>query len=132
MHASGGLNQLVDSGLGGNTNISNINADATGESGHNHGSTGGRSAFHVHTIAGSSFLGVTEGAIAAGVTIAIDGVDQTSALGGPWSADVIEVDVRPYLATSTGVYHTIALTPSGLGRIEAHLLLGAYVDVRQT
>jgi hypothetical protein len=43
---------------------------------------------------------------------------------------MVELDVRPYLATSTGAYHTIALTPTGLGRIEAHLLLGADVDVR--
>lgn len=87
---------------------------------------------HTHTVSGSTFSGVVEAATAAGLTISFDGVDKTAALGGPWSVDVVELDVRPYLATTVGVYHTIALTPAGLGRIEAHLRLGAYVDARST
>lgn len=122
--------QLLE-GTGG-TDTTSIVANAAGESGHGHGNTAGRSAVHNHAVSGTSALGVVEGAAAAGVTILFDGVDQTAAMGGPWSVDVIEIDVRPYLPTSTGVYHTIALQPTGLGRIEAHLLLGAYVDARLT
>lgn len=81
---------------------------------------------HVHRLT----LGVFESTVAAGVTVAFDSVDRTAALGGPWSADVIEMDVRPYVSTAPGAYHTIALQPTGLGRIEAHLRLTYYADGR--
>lgn len=95
------------------------------------GTTGTQNANHTHTVSGSSTLGVTEGAVATGVTISFDGLDQTTALGGPFNADVIELNVRPYIGTTQGVWHTIAMTPSGLGRIEAHLRLGVYVSAGQ-
>lgn len=85
---------------------------------------------HIHTFTPVLSYGVFEGAVAAGVTIKFDGVDQTTALGGPWSSDVIELDVRPYVTAVPGAYHTIALEPTGLGRIEAHLRLTFYSDGR--
>lgn len=108
----------VDSTTPGNTG-----GDATGSSGHNHS--------HTHSVTGSSFLGVTEGTNATGVTISFDGVDQTVALGGPFVANQVELNVRPYLGTTQKTWHTIAMTPSGLGRIEAHLRLGLYVSAGQ-
>lgn len=86
---------------------------------------------HTHPVAVTSFLGVTEGTTAAGVTVAFDGVDATAALGGPFNADVIELDVRRFIGTTQGVKHTIAMQPSGNGRIEAHLRLGVYVSAAQ-
>ena len=86
---------------------------------------------HTHLISITSTLGVTEGATATGVTVAFDGVDHTADLGGPFNADVIELDVRRFLATTTGLWHVIAMQPSGLGRIEAHLRLGVYVAAGQ-
>lgn len=87
---------------------------------------------HTHTFTPALTYGIFEGAVAAGVTIAFDGVDRTAALGGPWSSDVVELDVRSYINVATGAYHTITLTPTGLGRIEGHLRLGAFVDARLT
>ncbi len=95
------------------------------------GNTGIESATHTHLISVTSTLGVTEGATATGVTIGFDGVDATAALGGPFNADVIELDVRRFLIVTTGVFHTIAMQPSGNGRIEAHLRLGVYVSAGQ-
>ena len=86
---------------------------------------------HTHLISVTSTLGVTEGAVASGVTVAFDGVDATAALGGPFNIDVIELDVRRFIGTTQGVKHTIAMQPSGLGRIEAHLRLGVYVSAAQ-
>jgi hypothetical protein len=95
------------------------------------GSTDNASNDHTHPVSGTSFLGVSEGASPTGVTIAFDGVDATAALGGPFSADVIELDVRRFLAIAKGAWHTIAMQPTGLGRIEAHLRLGVYVAAAQ-
>lgn len=96
-----------------------VNANAAGSSG------------HTHLISVTSTLGVTEGATATGVTVAFDGVNQTAALGGPFNADVIELDVRRFIGVTQGVKHTIAMQPSGNGRIEAHLRLGVYVSAAQ-
>jgi hypothetical protein len=76
-------------------------------------------------------LGVQQGATATGVAIAFDGVDHTADLGGPFNADVIELDVSRFLITTKGAWHVIAMQPSGLGRIEAHLRLGMYVSAGQ-
>ncbi len=89
--------------------------------------TGGESGTHTHNVSATGVLGVTEGATATGVTIAFDGVDATAALGGPFSLDAVEINVLPFLPVSQGVFHVIALQPSAVGRIEAHLRLGVYV-----
>jgi hypothetical protein len=94
------------------------------------GNTDNESA-HTHPISVTSTLGVTEGTTATGVTISFDGVDKTVALGGPFNADQVELNVFPYLITTSSVWHVIAMQPSGLGRIEAHLRLGVYVSAGQ-
>jgi hypothetical protein len=119
--AGGGAGPVKDaSGI-----VSDISTttNAAGSSGHTH--------THHHTVSGSAVLGVTEGATATGVTIAFDGVDHTADLGGPFNADVIELDVRRLLVTTRSLWHVIAMQPSGLGRIEAHLRLGLYVAAGQ-
>lgn len=121
----------TDQAAGRNDGGNTLNTDSTGSSGHTHGNTNAESATHTHSVSGSATLGVTEGATAAGVTVAFDGVDATAALGGPFNADVIELDVRRFIQVATGVKHTIAMQPSGLGRIEAHLRLGVYVSAGQ-
>jgi len=121
-----GLGAMGDGTVGGE-NVP-VTTDATGSSGHLHGSN---TPGHTHLISVTSTLGVTEGATATGVTVAFDGVDATAALGGPFNADVIELDVRRFIQIATGVKHTIAMQPSGLGRIEAHLRLGVYVSAGQ-
>ena len=114
--------QLLSSTTG---NTGAINSDATTSSAP---TSGGASVDHTHTVSGSSFLGVTEGATAAGVTIQFDGADQTAALGGPWSADIVELDVTKYLPTALGSWHTILLSSTGLGGILSHLRLSFYAD----
>jgi hypothetical protein len=80
---------------------------------------------HTH----AQVLGVTEGAVATGVSVAFDGVDKTSALGGPFNADKVEMDVLPYIQQKADkTWHTIALTPSGNGRIYAKLRLSLFVN----
>jgi hypothetical protein len=107
------------------TNVAPGNSDSSSP-----GNTDNESA-HTHPISITSTLGVTEGATATGVTLAFDGVDQTAALGGPFNADVIELDVRRFIGITQSVKHTIAMQPTGLGRIEAHLRLGVYVSAGQ-
>lgn len=82
---------------------------------------------HTHPVTGSSVLGVTEGAVATGVRLSFDGVDHTADLGGPFNADVIELDVLRYLPMAKSAFHVIAMQTTALGRIEAHLRLGVYV-----
>ena len=94
-----------------------IGTNAAGSSGHSHS--------HTHSISGSSTLGVTEGTSTTITAIAIDGADVTAALGGgPWGSDVNGLDITSLMPTGDGKWHTISLTPSGLGRIVAILRLG--------
>ncbi len=79
---AGGWN--TDNGNGGGTG-----GDATGSSGHGHSNE----ASHTHSVSGTTTLGIATGTTATGLTIQFDGVDQTAALGGPWSTDVVELDV---------------------------------------
>jgi hypothetical protein len=107
-------------------------SDATGDTGHNHGASGGESATHTHTVAGSAVLGVTEGATATGVTMSFDGgADQSGAFGGPFATDQIELNILSLLPVTQQAYHVIALQPSGLGRIDAHLRLSYYAAAGQ-
>lgn len=92
------------------------------------GNTTGASVAHTHLISGSSFLGITEGVVATGVSLSFDGVDHTADLGGPFSSDVIELDILRFLPTTKSALHVIAMQTTGLGRLEAHLRLGVYVS----
>jgi hypothetical protein len=126
---SGYVNTVTSDGAGhiGNTTGVASNVGTNGHS-HNQGTTFGVSNDHTHSLSLAGALGVTEGAVATGVTIAFDGV--ASGLG-PFNADVIELDVRSLIQTAIGVKHTIAMQPSGNGRIEAYLRLGCYVSAAQ-
>jgi hypothetical protein len=117
-----GANGSPFTSLSGPITSAAINTDATSTT---PGSTGLMSTDHTHSLSLAGALGVTEGATATGVTIAFDGV--LSSLG-PFNADVIELDVRSLIGVTTGVKHTIAMQPSGNGRIEAFLRLGCYVS----
>jgi hypothetical protein len=90
-------------------NTAAINADATGESGHSHS--------HSHTLTGSGAQSVTDGVIGTITAISFDGIDKTAALGGPWSGDVVELDISSVFPKTPTVWHLIALTPSGLTRV---------------
>jgi hypothetical protein len=86
---------------------------------------------HTHTFTPSLTRGVFEGTTATGVTVKFDGSDKTGALGGGsgFTTDQVELDVTQYIQRSPDrLYHTIALTPSGLGRIEAHLRLNYFAN----
>jgi hypothetical protein len=77
--------------------------------------------------------GVFESTVATGVTVAVDGTDVTALLtpAGPYNADQLEIDLRPIMTAariSTGAFHTIQLTPTGLGRIHAFLRLTYFVN----
>jgi len=69
-------------------------------------------------------FGIFEGSSAAGIGITIDGVSRTSELGGPWSSPAT-LDLTRYFLDNDGVVvqgdHTIILSSSQLGRIEARL-----------
>lgn len=106
-------------------------ASGNATSGSGGGQTSSADSTHTHTVTSNVTLtnGVVEAGTASGVSIAFDGTDKTSALGGPWSSDVVEMDVLKYIQqTPDKAYHTIALTPAGLGRIEAHLRLSYFAD----
>jgi len=106
-----------------------INTDSTAANVDHSHAANANTVDHQHLISVTSVLGVTEGATATGVTVAFDGV--LSSLG-PFNADVIELDVRSLIQVQTGIKHTIAMQPSGNGRIEAFLRLGCYVSASQT
>jgi hypothetical protein len=127
-NGSGG-SSISDSGAGANFVTGNIVGGGPTSTGTTApGSTDAPSADHTHNVSATGVLGVTEGATATGVTIAFDGVDQTAALGGPFNADVVELDVRRFFAVSVGAWHLIAMQPTAAGRINAHLRLGYYAS----
>jgi hypothetical protein len=108
-----------------------LSTNATASSGHTHGvnNTDNESA-HTHPISGSSFLGITEDVppLNPGITVAIDGTDYTAKLGGPFQNDVLELDIRPYLPKTTGVFHTLSLQPNQRCRIHGILRLSYNVQ----
>lgn len=137
--ASGQVATLVGNGsgaqIGDNAQVSAydtaqlVNSDATGSSA---GSTGGQSVTHTHTVSGTTTLGIAEDVapVNPGITITFDGVDRTAALGGPFNATMIELDVTQFLPTSTGVQHTVSLQPNQRATITAMLRVSYAVDAR--
>jgi len=87
---------------------------------------------HTHPLTLTGALGVTEAAapVNPGTTIAFDGVDQTSALGGPWNSDQVEIDITKFLSTAVSIWHTVSLQPNQLVRMVALLRVSYYVDSR--
>lgn len=66
--------------------------------------------------------GVTEGTTATDMTISIDGVDRTAALGGDWDADAGPLDITQYLIDSRFIpvagRHPIIVGSSANGAVE--------------
>jgi hypothetical protein len=80
---------------------------------------------HTHNVSDhthSQVYGIYEGTSAAGLTLKIDGVDRTAALGGPWNS-AATLDITQYLQDSDGVVvqgiHAIEIGSTQLGRVEA-------------
>jgi hypothetical protein len=92
-----------------------IQTNAQGSSGHSHS--------HTHSLTGSAQQQVTEGASNNVTALSIDGHDYTAALGGPWTGDVVDLDLTSDIAgyLSTNQWHTITLTLAGLGRLASVL-----------
>lgn len=91
---------------------------------HNHGMEHQHSVFnHTHGIV----YGIFTSTNATGVTVSINGVDRTSALGGPFSADQSNLNIAPFL--NIGQWNTIALGSSQLGRIDATVFIQALMGV---
>jgi hypothetical protein len=79
---------------------------------------------HRHAVAGHGHdltLAIAEGGSASQLAILIDGVDRTTALGGPWD-DEVEIDVRQYLINArqepvVGT-HTFEVQSDTVGAVE--------------
>lgn len=72
-------------------------------------------------------FGIYTSTSAQGVTIKINGVDRTTALGGPFNASQSHINIAPYL--SVGQWNTIELGSSRLGRIDANVFIQAMMGV---
>jgi len=89
------------------------------------GATSSTQTDHTHTVSDHTHgqvYGIYEGTSAAGLTLKIDGVDRTAALGGPWNS-AATLDITQYLQDSDGVVvqgiHAIEIGSTQLGRVEA-------------
>lgn len=79
---------------------------------------------HSHTIGSHSHamvFGIYEGAAATGITVKINGVDRTAVLGGPFTADQLNLNIAAYV--TVGATNVVELGASGLGRIDASVFL---------
>jgi hypothetical protein len=91
------------------------------------GNTGGANSQHTHPVTVNSTLGVAESAapVNPGITVKYDGTDITTAIGGPFNADQVEIDIRPAVGPNParGVLHVLSLQPNQLSRINGILKL---------
>jgi hypothetical protein len=73
---------------------------------------------HTHPLTGAANQAVAEGPSATVTALSIDDKDKTSALGGPWPGnEVIELDITSVFVKTSGTFHKIGLSLSGLGRV---------------
>lgn len=78
---------------------------------------------HVHAIS----YGITEDSDnSPSVSIEIDSVDRTSALGGPWASDQEEIDITAYIQT-TGK-HTVELLSTERARLQADIWAQVFIQ----
>jgi hypothetical protein len=117
--------------VGGGTSYNKDGIDTAGEHDHTTNTGGGHThalvdvdhshgMSHTHTIPDHVHdlnFGIYEGTTPANVTIKINGIDCTAALGGPFNADQTDLNIAPYLVT--GQFNTIELGTSRMGRIHA-------------
>ena len=120
--------QIFVSG-GGNDAGGTVQSNAAGSSGHSHSHThGAHSHSHNHTVTGSTIIGISEDTSPANVTILFDGIDKTSALGGPFNADVVELDITSFINQAKGVWHQLAFGGTQRGQLQMHLRLNLLVS----
>jgi hypothetical protein len=95
-------------------------------------STGPTGDPHTHDITTSDHdhsleRGICEGTVASNVTVKINSIDRTSALGGPFNADNAGLNIAPYM--NIGQWNKIVLGSSQLGRIDAKVFIQALMSV---
>lgn len=98
--------------------------------GHSHGMDHNHGMDHDHWISSHSHplaFGIFTSTLATGVTVRINGIDRTVALGGPFSADQSALNIGQFL--NIGQWNTITLGSSQLGRIDATIFLQALMGV---
>jgi len=84
---------------------------------------------HTHNVTPTLVDGIWEGAVATGVTVKVNGVDRTVALGGGAGFTTNQTELSLLVAWLTlGAWNTIDLTPTGLGRITGHLTVVSYIQ----
>lgn len=100
---------------------------------HSQGNTGNEAA-HTHPLTAAITFQIQESTLPAGIRISIDNSptdgsagDLTAGLGGPWAANVVELDLTTLINPTPG-YHTIWLTSTQLGRIMAYLRATSIVN----
>lgn len=78
---------------------------------------------HTHPIS----YGIYISTLPTSITVKINGVDRTSALGGPFNSDQANLDISSYLVI--GQWNTIELGSSQLGRIDATVFIQALMGI---
>ena len=96
---------------------------ATSESGGSSTPTSAAGSEHTHT---PEYGIMEDGDNSPSITIEINSVDRTSALGGPWTADQEEIDITAYIQ-STGK-HTIELLSTQRTRIQADVWAQVFIQ----
>jgi len=86
---------------------------------------------HSHTVnipshSHNLVFGIYEATTPQGVTIIINGVDRSAALGGPFNADQDNLDIKEFLVAGNNI---IQLGSTRLGRIDASIFIQALMGV---
>jgi hypothetical protein len=111
-------------GITGIISTSTDSASHTHDLAHTHGIAHTHDISHTHSVTPTLAYGIFEGAVATGVSVKVNGIDRTTALGGPFSVDQAELELVQWL--NIGAWNTVELTPTGLGTIIGHLRLTGY------
>lgn len=100
------------------------------DGGHTHDNPHSHNIPHTHDVVPGLTDGIWEGAVATGVTVKVNGVDRTSALGGGtgFTTNRTELAINLAWLNPIGQWNTIDLTPTGLGRITGHLTVVSYIQ----
>lgn len=107
-----------------------VNIDHTHNHDHTHSMAHTHDMSHSHTIPSHTHpivYGIYTGSSPSDVTIKINGVDRTAALGGPFNTDQSNLDVAQYL--TIGVWNTIEIGAASLGRVDATAFLQVFMGV---
>lgn len=116
------LDILTPSNLDLYTYTASGSATSGSEGSHTHGIP------HTHNVTPSLIYGIFEGAVATGVTVKINGIDRTVALGGGTGFTTSQTELEVGQWFTIGALNTVDLTPSGIGRILGHLSCYGYIQ----